>query len=658
MPLDKSENIVSAHTKENAAETSQRRGSLTSNTENSANESYRNLEIRPNETASVTGTDDKSLQEVKTSKNDQKNEQLNRMIDVVVAYSRVSTETKERLRNAVTDVYCKLMSEEEACRHYQLAVSYFRTYYTMVEKLLNRINIIKEDPEKTSGRKTTSIRNESGIKKLKNEETENSYQAGSGDTNTDKKHDQKKRNNGWSDLTHSISKIDKMSVEKCIDDICGSVRHLTKKRAIESAVKMVLFDGYSGTEAARINCLTPRTVIRNVYAVHDALNLSVLQRSKQQTTQKDKKISTCNTDLETAQLLLDEKFGHIGVDDFTGSVSNLKSKIDKLLQEFKCSCDVREVRASLVKLFMNQKDFSETEGNMEQCLAIVNSYARLLKGFFLIESMIKISGQDSFCRSGNKKRKMNDGEKNEGCSKFSTSDETTPAKKNRESGNVLDPRGMFVGMTDVLALHLENGFKDEEKLIKSVISYLIGHQYRRSYEAQTNMQICLEYVLLDGLSVAETLEIHDGPSENILEIYQKRCRDALTALTVDFPAFVATLNTLNEKEKNVVRKKRSRLLDAKFEETKNVKAECIEVFECRTVEDLLIHVPEKVKMTLHLYIIKLLDINFPLETRLVSGLLKMIADKMKAEFVLPGNVLEDFVAYFRNKHSRSRLKEV
>lgn len=33
---------------------------------------------------------------------------------------------------------------QEACQCYKLAVPYFRTYYNMVKKLLNRANLIKE----------------------------------------------------------------------------------------------------------------------------------------------------------------------------------------------------------------------------------------------------------------------------------------------------------------------------------------------------------------------------------------------------------------------------------------------------------------------------------------------------------------------------------
>lgn len=42
----------------------------------------------------------------------QVNEKLRRAIDIVVGYSRVSDETKERLKSAVTDVHCKTMSEQ------------------------------------------------------------------------------------------------------------------------------------------------------------------------------------------------------------------------------------------------------------------------------------------------------------------------------------------------------------------------------------------------------------------------------------------------------------------------------------------------------------------------------------------------------------------
>lgn len=33
-----------------------------------------------------------------------------------------------------------------------------------------------------------------------------------------------------------------------------------------------------------------------------------------------------------------------------------------------------------------------------------------------------------------------------------------------------------------------------------------------------NMQICLEHILLDGLSISEALKIQDGPSEVVLEV--------------------------------------------------------------------------------------------------------------------------------------------
>uniref|UniRef100_A0A0R3QX91 Ion_trans domain-containing protein n=1 Tax=Brugia timori TaxID=42155 RepID=A0A0R3QX91_9BILA len=280
-----------------------------------------------------------------------------------------------------------------------------------------------------------------------------------------------------------------------------------------------------------------------------------------------------------------------------------------------------------------------------------------------------------------KRRLCSDGERNDVKStkliKSSESDGVFSAKKKRKSVTVM-PRGVFIGKIDVLALHMENGVENEEQLVKSVISYLISHQYRRSETAQTNMQICLEHVLLDGLSVAETLKIHDGPNEGILEIYHKRCRDAFTALTVDFPTFSVALNLLNGREfnfflflhdlnriamphhlnlgnkdeKNRSRKKPSRISSVKME--KSVVAgdvTNIDTLKFDTVEKLLISIPEKAKTLLHNYIMKLLDINFPLEKRLIGGLLQMIAKKMALKYVLGDKLLEDCVTYFHEKHN-------
>ncbi|VDO40699.1 unnamed protein product [Onchocerca flexuosa] len=198
-------------------------------------------------------------------------------------------------------------------------------------------------------------------------------------------------------------------------------------------------------------------------------------------------------------------------------------------------------------------------------------------------------------------------------------------------------RGVFIGKIDVLTLHVKNGVENEEQLMKSVISYLISHQYRRSEMAQTNMQICLEHILLDGLSVAETLKIHDGPNEGILEIYHKRCRDAFTALTVDFPAFMAGLNLLNGKEFKTP-------IDAK--DVSNVG-----LLKFDAIEKLFISIPKKAKELLHNYLMKLLDINFPLEKCLINGLLQMIGEKMAMKYVLDDKFLEDCVAYFYKKHN-------
>ncbi|KAM3722873.1 hypothetical protein ACO02O_06170 [Dirofilaria immitis] len=492
--------------------------------------------------------------------NEQVDEKLRRAIDIVVGYSRVSNETKERLKSAVTDVHCKLMSEEEACQCYQLAISYFRTYYNMVEKLLNRANLVAKE----HNRGIISAVEESGIEtNVKDEGPEVSTQTSNDESNvtddnqTKDEMRRRKVRRARKTLMRGVSAVDKKHLDKCIHDYCeSSIRHSTKVNAIRKAVSMVLHEGCTGVDAARATNLTPRTVMKHVYIVKDSLNLPKSQKANQQTTSKnaENEIKEKNfprkvtdNDREIAKMLINENFGCVEAEDFSGTALELESKVDKLLRAFSYNGNVKKIRETIIKIFMEQKSSEMYKVITELPITIVNSYVRLLKGFLWAENAMKnAKGMPTDTLLRGRRKLHNDGEcddiQNAELARSFESDGILSAKKKRKSMS----RGVFIGKVDVLTLHAKNGVENEEQLMKSVISYLIGHQYRRSEMAQTNMQICLEHILLDGLSVSETLRIHDGPNEGILEIYNKRCRDAFIALTVDFPTFVIGLNSLNE----------------------------------------------------------------------------------------------------------------
>uniref|UniRef100_A0A0R3RXZ1 HTH psq-type domain-containing protein n=1 Tax=Elaeophora elaphi TaxID=1147741 RepID=A0A0R3RXZ1_9BILA len=626
------------------------------------------LKIRAPENGNVVnsvgiGKNDKESSKAIT--NDQVDEKLRRAIDIVVGYSRVSDETKERLKSAVTDVHCKTMSEQEACQRYKLAVSYFRTYYNMVEKLLNRANLIREH------RSIISAAEENGMKiNVKNEGVEVSSVT-SNDVSIATDINEAKDGKGTprvrgarKNFTQDISAIDKKRIDRCIYEFCGtSARHSTKADAIRKAVGMVLHEGCTGVEAARATNLTPRTVMKHAYVVRDVLNLPQPRKTRQQTVQKNEGnemkagsflAKVTDNDREIAKMLINDKFGCVEDKDFSGTGLELESKIDKLLREFSYNGDIRKIREAIIKIFTEQKSSEIYKAITELPVTVVSSYVRLLKGFLWAENMMKTKDAVVAIPRRGRRRLFDDAECNDVKSaelvKPLESDRIFSAKKKRKSAN-LSPRGVFIGKIDVLTLHQENGVENEEQLIKSVISYLIDHQYRRSETAQTNMQICLEHILLDGLSVTETLKIHDGPNENILEVYHKRCRDAFTALTVDFPAFVVKLSLLNEDEKSRSRKKRSRMSNVKMEEIKTIDMSNVDNFKFGTVEKLFISIPEKALALLHSYIMKLLHINFPLEKRLVSGLLQMIGEKMAKKYMLDDKLLEDCIAYFYDKHN-------
>ncbi|VDK80748.1 unnamed protein product [Litomosoides sigmodontis] len=655
------------------AETFRRTDSLNSADVGNANDCYENAadeqKISISESGNVVSSAKKVVNVGKDEKrstdsitNGQVSEKLRRAIDIVVGYSRVSDETKERLKSAVTD---------EACQCYKLAVSYFRTYYNMVKKLLNRANLIKEH---NGG--IISTAEDRGIEiNVKNERTEMSCITSNHESNAADDNQAKDERKTWKvrrlrkNYTQDISAIDKKRVDKCIHDCCGtSGRHSTKADAIRKAVGMVLHGGCTGVDAARATNLTPRTVMKHVYTVRDALNLPHYRKSKQQEARRKEKNEmkeesflekVTDNDREIVKVLIDEKFECVEAKDFSGTGLELESKIDKLLREFNCNGDVKKIREAVIRIFKEQKPEEPYKAIAGLPVTIITSYVRLLKAFLWAENMMKASYTTVTIPRRGRRRMFDNRERSIRSAepvkhiKSPETDRIFSAKKKRKLTNSI-PRGVFIGKIDVLTLHLENGAEDEEQLIKSVISYLIDHQYRRSETAQTNMQICLEHILLDGLSVPETLKIHDGPNESILEIYHKRCRDAYTALTVDFPTFVLELNLLSEGNKNKSRRKRSNIANVKVEEMKPIYAMDmgkVDVLKFDTVEKLFISIPEKAKALLHSYVMKLLNINFPLEKRLVSGLLQMIGEKIAKKYMLDDKLLEDCVAYFYEKHN-------
>uniref|UniRef100_A0A914XAC5 HTH psq-type domain-containing protein n=1 Tax=Plectus sambesii TaxID=2011161 RepID=A0A914XAC5_9BILA len=69
---------------------------------------------------------------------------------------------------------------------------------------------------------------------------------------------------------------------------------------------------------------------------------------------------------------------------------------------------------------------------------------------------------------------------------------------------------------------------DQETRFRVVVSHLVSQQFKRGASAQQKMTDAVEDVLLNGLSVAESLKIHGGMSEHVLNVYVKRTRDVLS----------------------------------------------------------------------------------------------------------------------------------
>lgn len=237
--------------------------------------------------------------------------------------------------------------------------------------------------------------------------------------------------------------------------------------------------------------------------------------------------------------------------------------------------------------------------------------------------------------------------------------------REQESSAVLDK-------VDVMFLHSDTVRGSEELCMKNIIAYLVQQQYRRSKDSQDKLRLCLENVLLDGLHLKETLMLIRGPSEHVLQAYVARCRDAKSCITNDFSCFLSeSLKLLEETDFEHMLTDDSFAAGTRRSDTSTSSTPSFSRTPRKTKKNAQLSDPkiptkiegltllnqlltEEVLKPLTAYLEKLSAINFPIETSLITGLVKIILQHVPSQFEL--NVSDGLWLQWADEYRDKHLK--
>lgn len=222
----------------------------------------------------------------------------------------------------------------------------------------------------------------------------------------------------------------------------------------------------------------------------------------------------------------------------------------------------------------------------------------------------------------------------------------------------------LVQNVDVMLLHTKPIMNNLESFYKVLIAYLIEQQYRRSEEAQEKMRTSLEYVLLDGLSVAEALRVHKSPTEHVLQVYLSRCREVNRCIKTEFSNFKSNVirairrNLMNDKQdvgavqmhnnttrlaKNNIKRFNKRLQNKELMTTEPTVG---------TLKHLNLIFSEDFRRPLYDYLKKLSGVNFPIEDSLIVGLAKMIVNgfPISKQIFFADTIWDEWLSNYRKEY--------
>ncbi|VDD89976.1 unnamed protein product [Enterobius vermicularis] len=423
-----------------------------------------------------------------------------------------------------------------------------------------------------------------------------------------------------------------------------------------------------------------RKGIPPVEQVKEAPKSSVVSLKKKAKTENDEVPLSVRG---VSRMLCDTKFD-VFATDFKGTKEDLKAKIGKIIQRYNYKGNRDIMCDAIAKVFLEGRTLADVCASHSLAQTTLSTYVRLMKVHIIKE--IEKENEDVSGAPGNTVHDGKEGTPVNVSAKLlkvreldhevaHSSNSTEEARETFDS-TVTDEDGTeLLQNVDVMVLHSKSVIESQERLLKLTIAYLIKQQYRRSPDAQEKMRICLEDVLLDGLSVSETLKIHKGPTDHVLQVYLARVRGAQKCITVEYPIF------LEEKSKCVRKCDFSRLIQDKLKNsatgrpsrksnslTSNItpfsssrrgtkrsqqfeEDEFVGPSDCVSyLNTLLTDVTLKAMMT---YLSKLHVINFPMDMSLLTGLAKAVYEEVPPQYRHPisEETWEDWVVSWRKKHA-------
>uniref|UniRef100_A0A1I8EJU1 HTH psq-type domain-containing protein n=2 Tax=Wuchereria bancrofti TaxID=6293 RepID=A0A1I8EJU1_WUCBA len=382
------------------------------------------------------------------------------------------------------------------------------------------------------------------------------------------------------------------------------------------------------------------------------------------------------------KLLSDTKLDKLSTKNYAGTPENLAIKIDKVLRQYRFRGDRRKMRNGILEVLYQSKTLSEACKGNSLAPTTLSTYVRLVKVLINTEktglkgksaatsysSKVTLAnvenGQDSSILSADS---ANNGYFEQLKKRILPMDSPSLAEEDTKSG--AEP---LVQNVDVMLLHTKPIINNLESFYKVLIAYLIEQQYRRSEEAQEKMRASLEYVLLDGLSVAEALKVHKDPTEHVLQVYLSRCREVNRCIKTEFSNFKS--NIIRAIRRNFVNGKQDvgdyvSAVQMHNNTTRVAKNNTIKRFNKRlqnkednqlmtteptvgNLKHLNLIFSEDFRRPLYDYLKKLNGVNFPIEDSLIVGLAKMIVNgfPVSKQIFFADTVWDEWLSNYRKEY--------
>uniref|UniRef100_A0A0N5AXD3 HTH psq-type domain-containing protein n=1 Tax=Syphacia muris TaxID=451379 RepID=A0A0N5AXD3_9BILA len=387
-----------------------------------------------------------------------------------------------------------------------------------------------------------------------------------------------------------------------------------------------------------------------------------------------------------SRMLCDTKFD-VFATDFRGTKEDLKAKIGKIIQRYNYKGNRATMCDAIAKVFLEGRTLADVCASHSLAQTTLSTYVREIICLSLTSYLLKIEKENEDLNASDEKTKGAELSNSVSTKLIKAELDTShPAddlvlkkEENVEmNGNNEEDDSLLLETVDVAVLHSKPVLESQERLLKLTIAYLIKQQYRRSADAQEKMRICLEDVLLDGLSVNETLKIHKGPTDHVLQVYLTRVRGAQKCIMNEYQVFLEEkvrcvkecdfARLVQNKPKKIPSSSNSRQTRRTSTPTNSATSSPTTRRSAKRIQpedgdsaasndalsylnNLLSEVALKAMVT---YLSKLHDINFPIENALLLWLAKATYEEIPSQYQnssINSETWDEWVISWRRKHA-------